>query len=247
MAALRHRGGGSRQPRRAAFFDVDETLITVKSMFRFLEFHLAQRGMPPAVYERVRDDLAELAARGRTRQFTNRAYYRVYANQRAAQITAQARAWFATELANGGLFVDGVLSALRGHTAAGDLVVLVSGSFPPCVEPIARHVGADLVVCTSPEIVDGVYTGRVERPVIGQAKADAAREILAEHGIRAEDSHAYGDHASDLMMLREVGHPVVVGDDPILAVIAEEAGWRTLPGATGPHTPVSSSLASPSG
>lgn len=32
----------------AAFFDVDETLIGFKSMFRFLAFHLERRGAAPA-------------------------------------------------------------------------------------------------------------------------------------------------------------------------------------------------------
>lgn len=238
--------GGSAQPRRAAFFDVDETLISVKSMFRFLEFHLALRGMPAAVYHRVRADLDELAAAGRTRQYTNRKFYRVYANQEVAQVTSHAEAWFAAELAGGHLFNGDVLAALRRHTAAGDHVVLVSGSSPPCVDPIARYVGADRVVCTSPEIVDGCYTGEVDRPIIGQAKADTVRAVLAELGIPAEDGYVYGDHASDLPMLREVGHPVVVGDDPILAVIAEESGWRRLRVTRQPAPAVTPLLASPS-
>ncbi len=246
MADLTSRGGGASRPRRAAFFDVDETLISVKSMFRFLEFHLAQRGLPSAVYQRIRADLDELVAAGWTRQHTNKAYYRVYANQQVAQVVAHGRAWFAAELDGGALFIDDVLAELRRHVAAGDLVVLVSGSFPPCVEPIARHVGADLVVCTSPVIAGGVYTGEVDRPVIGQAKADAARAVLAEHRIRAEDSYAYGDHASDLPMLREVGNPVVVGDDPILAVIAGESGWSRLDVARLPVAPITPSLVSPS-
>lgn len=246
MADATSPDGGSPRPRRAAFFDVDETLIAVKSMFRFLEFHLARRGLPSAVYRRVRADLDELVAAGWTRQHTNQAYYRVYANQQVADVAEDARAWFAAELASGGLFIDDVLAALRQHTAAGDLVALVSGSFPPCVEPIARHVGADVVVCSSPEVVDGVYTGQLDRPVIGQAKADATRAILAEYGIPVGESYAYGDHASDLPMLREVGNPVVVGDDPILAVIAEESGWRRMKISRHPTAPVRPLLASPS-
>ena len=216
-------------PRRAAFFDVDETLIKVKSMFRFLEFHLARRGLPGAVYTRIRADLDALSAAGWTRQRTNRAYYRVYANQPAERLAAHGEAWFAGELAGGDLFVPGVLNALRRHQRQGDLTVLVSGSFPPCLDPVARHVGADLVVCTRPEILAGHYTGRADHPVIGPAKADAVREVLTGHGLAAGSCFAYGDHASDLPMLRSVGNPVVVGDDPILDVVARDSGWARLP------------------
>lgn len=222
--------GGSPDFRRAAFFDLDETLISVKSIFRFLEFHLAQRGLPPAVYRQIRVDLDKLTAAGWTRERTNERLYRVYASQPVAQVAAQGRAWFAAELNSGTLFVEEVLSALRRHSSDGDLVVLVSGSFSPCVEPVARHVGADLVACTSPEIIDGVYTGRVDRPVIGQVKAEMAQAILVEHQIPAEDSFAYGDHDSDLPMLRSVGHPVVVGENPVLVRIAEQSGWLRLAG-----------------
>jgi HAD superfamily hydrolase (TIGR01490 family) len=214
--------------RRAAFFDLDETLIRVKSMFRFLEFHLARRGMPTAVFDRVRSDLDGLAAAGWTRQQTNRAYYRVYANQPADRLTAHGELWFADEQARGGLFVGPVLDVLRAHQANGDLTVLVSGSFPPCVDPIARYVDADRVMCTRPEIVDGCYTGQVDVPVIGPAKADAVREVVERYGLAADDCYAYGDHASDLPMLRSVGHPVVVGTDPILDPIARESGWPRL-------------------
>jgi len=217
-------------PRRAAFFDVDETLISVRSMFRFLEFHLAERGLPPVVYARIRDDLEALPAAGWTRQQAGRAYYRVYGNQKADRIAAQGERWFTGELAAGDLFVGGVFEALRRHQRRGDLTVLVSGSFPACVEPVARYVRADLVVCTRPEIVDGVYTGRADRPVVGPAKADAVRDVLARHGIKAGDCFGYADHASDLPMLRTVGHPVVVGEDPILTTIARESGWVRLPG-----------------
>src|ERR1700730_4252983 len=96
-------------PWRAAFFDLDETLIRVKSMFRFLEFHLAQRGLPTAVYDRVRSDLDAMSAAGSTRQQTNRAYYQVYANQSADQLTAHGELWFAGEQARGGLFTGSVL------------------------------------------------------------------------------------------------------------------------------------------
>src|SRR3954466_13491335 len=119
MADVISRNGGSPRPRRAAFFDVDETLISVKSIFRFLSFHLSQRGLPSAVYQRVRDDLDELSAAGWTRQPANEAYYRVYANQRVAEVTAHGRAWFAAELEGGSLFIDDVLAALRRHTAEG--------------------------------------------------------------------------------------------------------------------------------
>lgn len=216
------------RPGRAAFFDLDETLIRVQSIFRFLEYHLARRGRPPEVYRRIRAELKAMAAAGRDRREISKAYYRGYAGQSADRIAAQGEAWFAGELAAGDLFIPATLDALRQHRRRGDLTVLVSGSFPPCAHPAARHLGVDLVVCSRPEIVDGHYTGRLDDPVIGPAKADVVRDIVAGHGLCARDCYAYGDHPSDLPMLRSVGHPVVVGDDQVLTAAARESGWCVL-------------------
>jgi phosphoserine phosphatase len=41
----------------AAFFDVDETLTTVKSMFSFLEFYLRRSGEPDGTYRRLAGEL----------------------------------------------------------------------------------------------------------------------------------------------------------------------------------------------
>ena len=47
---------------RAAFFDVDDTLITIKSMFRFLQYDIAASDRPPSEYTRAMARLRELKA-----------------------------------------------------------------------------------------------------------------------------------------------------------------------------------------
>ena len=218
------------RPARAAFFDVDETLITVKSMFRFLEFHLAAAGEPPSAYPAAVAHLRGLARAGVAREHANREYYRHFAGRDVAEVAQHGRAWFARERRERELFHPPTLAEFHEHARAGDLTVLVSGSFTPCLEPIAELIGADLVLCSAPEIHDGRYTGALRVPMIGAGKASAARAVMAAHGLDAGDCVAYGDHASDLPLLLSVGCPVVVGDDPVLVEQADRHGWRRLPG-----------------
>ncbi|MGW5735627.1 MULTISPECIES: HAD family hydrolase [Streptomyces] len=218
---------------RAAFFDVDETLIAVKSMFRFLAHHLAAIGEPPSAYDETIAALRALAAGGATRDEVMRAYYRVYAGRREADLCAQGRAWFRQELSAGELFLPAGLKAFQEHRRRGDLTVLVSGSFAPCLDPLAECIGAAQVVGARLETVDGVHTGRLITPMLGEDKAVAAQAVMAAHGMDPADCGAYGDHASDLPLLLAVGHPVVVGDDPVLARHATARGWRRLPGRGG--------------
>ncbi|WP_123603224.1 HAD family phosphatase [Micromonospora sp. Llam0] len=81
---------------------------------------------------------------------------------------------------------------------------------------------------------DGRLTGEVRQPMIGAAKAAAVVHVIASLDLVAADCYAYGDHASDLEMLLQVGHPVVVGTDPVLLDHANRRGWRVLPADAGP-------------
>ncbi|MFI9270683.1 HAD family hydrolase [Kitasatospora sp. NPDC052896] len=211
----------------AAFFDVDETLIRVKSMFRFLEFYLRRRGEPAGTYRRLTDELRAAAAGGLPRHEVNRRYYRLYAGEEAGRLTAAGADWFAAELAEG-LFVPETVEALDRHRAAGETVLLLSGSFFACLEPIAAHLSVHGAIGTRPVVRHGRLTGEVVTPMIGPAKAAAARAAAGVLGLDLAASTGYGDHSSDLDLLRTVGRAVVVGDDPRLTAHAARFGWSRL-------------------
>jgi phosphoserine phosphatase len=84
-------------------------------------------------------------------------------------------------------------------------------------------------LCTEP-VTDaaGILTGDVIRPMIGTAKADAVRDTMMQLGLTPADCYAYADHSSDLDMLTQVGHPRVVGADPVLNRHAKQHGWPIL-------------------
>jgi HAD superfamily hydrolase (TIGR01490 family) len=216
----------------AAFFDVDDTLIAVKSVFRFLAFHLRLRGRPDTEYAAVRERVRRAGETG-TRTAALAEYFRTFAGLGEAELAGHGRAWFDAELRGGRLFHQPVLDRLVAHAAAGEAVVLVSGSFPPCLDPIAEHVGADVVLCSRPEVRDGRYTGSVATPMIGAAKAAAVRDCAEALGLDLAACSAYGDHVSDLPLLDVVGRPVVVGADPVLVAHAADRGWPALAGVTG--------------
>lgn len=184
-------------PRHAAFFDVDGTLITVQSMFRFLAYDLAARGRPPAAYQDALAALRAAKATGAPRAQTNRMFYGNFAGRNEAELAARGAAWFRVEYQRGGLFNEQVLAVLSQHARAGVPTVLVSGSFPPCLDPIVDSVGADLPLCSRPEVRAGHYTGKLATPMVDTQKAEAVRTEAATRGIVLEHSYAYADHASD--------------------------------------------------
>ncbi|MFD9793512.1 HAD family hydrolase [Streptomyces sp. NPDC059070] len=111
-----------------------------------------------------------------------------------------------------------VLAALHEHAARGHLLVLVTPSPAEAVTALARELRADAVLCARPGA-----------PMRGQGKGYAARALLRERALRAADCYAYADEAADLPLLAEVGHPVVVGTDPVLLRHARRGAWARLP------------------
>ncbi|MEU1429656.1 HAD-IB family hydrolase [Nocardia sp. NPDC005746] len=211
----------------AAFFDVDETLITVKSMFAFLRFWLAENGDDGGEYARLTGEIQQRAAAGTPREEVNRHYYRVYRGVEAAALDAAGRRWFTEFAASDTVYYTDTVERLRAHRDSGHATVLLSGSFGAAVAPVAAAVGADHLITTVPVADEhGVLTGEVWRPMIGEAKAAAVTEFLREHAIARENSFGYGDHASDLPFLRAVAHPGYRGDDAVLAV--HGTGWIHL-------------------
>lgn len=213
-----------------AFFDVDETLIAVQSMFSFLRYHLACAGKP-GTYEEVTDRLRTQAASGASRIDVLREYYRCYAGIKVADIVGQGAEWFEKARRASGFFLPASLAAFGEHRRRGDFTVLLSGSFSACLDPIAAWLGADLVCGTHLRTAGGIYTGDVETMMIGPRKAEATGAVMAARSLSPSVCHAYGDHSSDLPMLLTVGHPVVVGSDPVLTRHAIAGNWPRLPGA----------------
>jgi HAD superfamily hydrolase (TIGR01490 family) len=204
--------------RVAAFFDVDETLLARSGLWDFLAFQLAERHGPELSGPRLsglRAELRHRAAAGESRDELCRLIYCTLAGAAVALTRDQGRRWFSAA-DDGTLFHPPVRQLLEEHTARGELVVLVSASFAACLDPIADQVGAEVVLCSEPTIEVDHYTGDLYRPMVGAAKAEAIRGLAAVAGIDLDRSWAYGDHSSDLPMLHCVGHPVVVGDDPVL-------------------------------
>jgi len=214
---------------RAAFFDVDETLIRAKSMVEFWRAWSAPGG--PGHGGGREERFAALFGRGLPRAEVNRAYYRLFDGVEPARLGEAGRHWYAGYRAGPDALLPAPVAALRAHRAAGDAVVLVSGSLRAVLEPLAAELGVDLVLCTEQLTgPDGRLTGAVAAPMIGPAKGEAVAAVIARLGLGAADCHAYGDDLSDLPMLTAVGHPVAVGTGTELAAEAGRRGWPVLAG-----------------
>jgi putative phosphoserine phosphatase/1-acylglycerol-3-phosphate O-acyltransferase len=127
---------------------------------------------------------------------------------------------------------------VQAHHAMGHRVVLASSATRFQVEPMARELAVDHVLCTPVEITDGIVTGRTAGPVLwGEGKARAARALATEHDLDLNDCFAYSNGAEDVPFLEIAGHPVCVDPESALVRVAHERDWPILRCAPRPGTP----------
>jgi HAD superfamily hydrolase (TIGR01490 family) len=126
------------------------------------------------------------------------------------------------------LVYDEAVSLIEEHRLAGRDVIVVSASGTEVVEPIAAMLGADRVIATRMEIVDGRYSGEIEYYAYAEEKARAIRELADRVGYDLENSYGYSDSVTDVPMLEVVGHPYAVNPDKELRRTATEKGWPVL-------------------
>jgi HAD superfamily hydrolase (TIGR01490 family) len=111
------------------------------------------------------------------------------------------------------------------HAARGERRFVVSAALQEVVDTVATGLGFDGGIGSRAEVVDGAYTGRLERRLFGSAKAEALAELAAAEGIDLAASTGYSDSHTDLPFLEAVGRPVAVNPDRALRRAAQERGW----------------------
>jgi HAD superfamily hydrolase (TIGR01490 family) len=220
---------GRRVPRAAAFFDLDKTVIAKSSTLAYAKpFYrgglINRRAMLRSGYAQF-VFLADGADHDQMERM--RAYLSAMCTgwdvDRVREIVADTL----HDLIDPMVY-DEAVELIDEHHAAGRDVVIVSSSGSEVVEPIGEMLGADQVVATRMEIVDGRYTGEIASYIYGPAKAEAIQQLANAEGYDLAHSFAYTDSATDIPMLEVVGNPCAVNPDRALRRIAVERGWPVL-------------------
>lgn len=126
-----------------------------------------------------------------------------------------------------------MVKAVDEHRENGHRLILLSGSFQPLLDRIAKRLGFECAIATPLRSRNGKYTGRIDHPVaIGRGKLKRLSEFLRDDGdsIDLAQSYYYADSITDVVCLEVVGNPVVVYPEESLAKVAEQRGWMVIDG-----------------
>lgn len=214
------------QPRAAAFFDLDKTIIAGSSALAFSkpfrrEGLISRRALLRSAYAQLL--LLLSGADADTMEQLRRGLTAMCTGWEVAQVRAIV-AETLVETVQPMIYAEAA-ELIAAHQADGEEVVVLSASGLEVVEPIAALVGADRCLATRMAARNGRYTGDIDFYCYGEAKALAARRIAVERGYDLADCYAYTDSITDLPLLEEVGHPVVVNPDRALRKEAEGRDW----------------------
>lgn len=213
----------------AAFFDLDRTLIAGSSAFVFA------RAARDAGYIRLQDFVTDAARAlkfrfiGSSDDSTHSVRDRILAavgGLRQSDLISLNEVVLPELL---GLIRPEARALLEQHHDAGRETWIVSASPIEIVEPLAVALGMTGGIGTRGEVMDGMYTGRLDGPFCyGEGKAEAIAALALERGIDLPNSFSYSDSMSDLPMMKVVGHPVAVNPDAQLKGIARSKGWPVV-------------------
>lgn len=214
---------------RAAFIDLDKTLIPGSSLF------LLARGMYERDYYRVRDILRFAWHQVRFRMSgesdkaveQSRSATLEFVEGRPVRDLQEMGREIAEERILPRVY-EGITKVIEHHRAVGDLTFLCTASPQELAEIVAESLDMTGALGTRAEVSgDGRYTGRLSEEGVlhGEAKAAAVVDLAAKLDIDLSESYAYSDSINDLPLLEVVGHPIAVNPELDLKRAAREMGW----------------------
>ncbi|MFL6691643.1 MAG: HAD family hydrolase [Ramlibacter sp.] len=215
---------------RLALFDLDDTLLHGDTDVLWCDF-LVQRGVLDGAAFTQRNE--EMAARYRAGTASPLEFAEFYLGTLAGRSPAEwepLRREFLQERIVPRI-ARAAMALVGRHREAGDLVVLTTATNRFLTELTAQHLGIEHVLATEPQLLGGLFSGRVAgTPNMREGKVTRLHAWLADRGESLGRMHstAYSDSINDLPLLEAVDVAVVVHPDTRLAEVARERRWQVM-------------------
>ena len=215
-------------PNRAAFFDVDNTLVRGSTLY-FLGRGMYQRGFFTKA-DISRFVVANLRFRmtGVEKQDVIERYQKAatdFVGGHKVEDILKLGEEIYDEFVSPKLW-QGTYKIAQGHLNKGEDVWLVTAAPQDMANIIAQRLGFTGALGSKVIVRDGIYTGELDGKILhGSEKAAAITTLARERGYQLADCYSYSDSHNDLPLLNAVGHPSAINPDAILRIKALAEGW----------------------
>ena len=120
-----------------------------------------------------------------------------------------------------------ILLEINFHRSNNACLVILSSAVDEICKPIQNHLRFDALICTSMEVVNGVYTGQPENTYCFENEKGIRLKNYCElMNYDLSSAYYYGDSIADFQALELVGNPVCISPDKKLNRIALQKGWE---------------------
>jgi len=169
----------------SVFFDVETSIFNFDFKNSFLEYFLIET-LPVENYARrsfekfVRKYNRNLL-KGASDRFLNQEYYKNFSGMPSKLLLEIGHSWYyKSKLEYGDNFFNPKsIFEIEMHKRNQAQIVLLSSSFPPCLEPLMEEFSFKFIICTELEVINGYYTGNILLdPVTIEGKSESIKNFL---------------------------------------------------------------------
>ncbi len=211
-----------------AIFDLDNTLIADDSDYLWGKFLVDQGIVDRLVYDKINAKFYEDYQNGTLDMV---AFLRFALAPLATHPIEQLHNWrqdFINTIIKP-LLLDKAKALIEKHRAQGDTLIVITATNSFITAPIVALYGIEHLIATTPEMIDGKYTGNVNGvPCFQEGKVTRLNEWLTLNNERLEGSYFYSDSHNDLPLLKLVDFPVAVDPDEKLRDFADTQKWEII-------------------
>ena len=211
-----------------AIFDLDNTLIADDSDYLWGKFLVDQGIVDRLVYDKINAKFYEDYQNGTLDMV---AFLRFALAPLATHPIEQLHNWrqdFINTIIKP-LLLDKAKALIEKHRAQGDTLIVITATNSFITAPIVALYGIEHLIATTPEMIDGKYTGNVNGvPCFQEGKVTRLNEWLTLNNEKLEGSYFYSDSHNDLPLLKLVDFPVAVDPDEKLRDFADTQKWEII-------------------
>jgi HAD superfamily hydrolase (TIGR01490 family) len=220
----------SDKPVKAAFFDLDGTLLSCNLVTTYAYYARNDRSLVKSAYQFAKVLLNVPVFFGLdlySRTLFNVFFFRAYRGMHRDRLVGLADDLFEVTLRPS--IYSGSRALLEETRARGYRNILVTGALDFTIRPIDLYFGFDEIICNHLEFRNHVATGKVLPPLVAEnEKATIITEYAKREGIDLQRSCAFSDSTSDIPMLEVTGHPVATNPTRRLRRVADRQGWPVI-------------------
>ena len=211
-----------------AIFDLDNTLISDDSDYLWGQFLVDQGIVDKAQYEAANTKFYEDYKLGKLNIVEFLQFSLAPLAKHDPEQLYKWRSQFVEEIIKP-IQLKPAIRLVNKHRFKGDTVLVITATNRFVTEPIVKLFRIDNLLATTPEFIDGRYTGQFEGiPCFQEGKVKLLKEWLKTSTETMENSSFYSDSYNDLPLLKLVDNPVAVDPDEKLRDYAEQHKWSII-------------------